>query len=47
MTSLSAVVPATGFEHFTLPSLAVAAAAATLVSFFFLKKSDQAFETIE
>jgi hypothetical protein len=40
MTSLSAVVPATGFEHLMLPSLAlvvVAAAASILIRF--LKKN--------
>lgn len=47
MTSLSAVVTATGFEHFMLSSLvlAVSAAASTLIRF--LKSQDQAFETIK
>lgn len=44
MTSLSAVVTATGFEHFMLSSL-VSAAASTLIRF--LKSQDQAFETIK
>lgn len=46
MTSLSAVVTATGFEHFMLSLvLAVSAAASTLIRF--LKSQDQAFETIK